>query len=266
MAPRLVASEWSVLGRDEWAFLRGQGAGTDGLARAGSDMKRRSDTGKWEIRWRENGHNRSKSFTRKADAERFELQVRRARERGHTLDVDRGKEPLAEFIETYCRRHATPNLAANTRDSYGRVWEKRVRPILGGYRLRDVTPGVVDEFKATLIASNVGLPTVRKALALVSGMFTCAVKWDRVDRNPVREVSLPTTERMRHVRPVPPVGVEALRAGLLIDDRRFDATFVSVLAYAGLRPQEARALRWGDIGERSIRVERAAAGCTVKTT
>ena len=229
-------------------------------------MKRRADTGKWEVRWREHGRNRSKSFTLKADAQRFEGTVRRAREVGQALDLDRGKEPVAEFIEVYWRRHAVPNLADNTRDGYRRVWAKHVRPVLGGYRLRDVSPGVVDEFKATLIGSGVGLPTVRKALALVSAIFTCAVKWDRLDRNPVREVSLPTTERTRHVRPVAPVDVEALRMALLADGRRFDATLVSVLAYAGLRPGEARGLRWGDIAVRTIRVERAAAGRSVKVT
>jgi integrase len=32
---------------------------------------------------------------------------------------------------------------------------------------------------------------------------------------------------------------------------------ISVLAYSGLRPQEALALRWGDVRERTILVERA---------
>src|SRR3954466_9656275 len=36
-----------------------------------------------------------------------------------------------------------------------------------------------------------------------------------------------------------------------------DATLVSVLAYAGLRPGEALALRWGDVRENTILVERA---------
>jgi integrase len=36
-----------------------------------------------------------------------------------------------------------------------------------------------------------------------------------------------------------------------------DATFVALLAYAGLRPGEALALRWGDIRERTLLVQRA---------
>jgi integrase len=50
-----------------------------------------------------------------------------------------------------------------------------------------------------------------------------------------------------------PVTVEALRAAV---DLR-DATLLSVLAYAGLRPGEALALRWDDIREKTILVERA---------
>lgn len=45
-----------------------------------------------------------------------------------------------------------------------------------------------------------------------------------------------------------------------------DATLLVLLAYSGLRPEEARALRWSDVGERTVRVERAAAGAAVKTT
>jgi len=36
-----------------------------------------------------------------------------------------------------------------------------------------------------------------------------------------------------------------------------DATLISVLAYAGLRPGEALALQWRDIREQTILVERA---------
>jgi integrase len=41
-----------------------------------------------------------------------------------------------------------------------------------------------------------------------------------------------------------------------------DATMISVLAYAGLRPGEALALQWRDTREQTIFVERAPAGST----
>jgi integrase len=229
-------------------------------------VKKRSDTGKWEVRWRENGRNRSRSFSMKADAERFELGVRRAREMGGQLDLDRGQETVAEFMERWWLDYAVPTLADNTRDCYARIWERHVRRRLAGYRMRDVTPAVVAGLKADLTKEGVGAATVHKALAIVSGMFRQAVIWDRVDRNPVREIKLPRATRKRFVPPVAPVMVEAMRARLLEKEQLRDATLVSVLAYAGLRPEEARALRWEDVGERTIRVERAAAGSTVKET
>ena len=36
-----------------------------------------------------------------------------------------------------------------------------------------------------------------------------------------------------------------------------DATLISVLAYAGLRPGEALALQWRDVREQTILIERA---------
>ena len=229
-------------------------------------MKRRPDTGKWEVRRRENGRNRSKSFTAKADATRFEIEVRRAREVGRPLDLDRGRETLAEFVSVFWRRHALTELSEKTRADYRGVWERHVRTRLGGYRLRDVTPAVVDEFRSELRLAGTGEATVAKALTLLSSMFRCAVTWDRVDVNPLREIRIPQAKRKRLVRPLPPSQVEQMRVAFLAAGRTRDAVLVATLAYAGLRPQEARALRWCDVGERTIRVERAAAGSSIKAT
>jgi integrase len=50
-----------------------------------------------------------------------------------------------------------------------------------------------------------------------------------------------------------PLEFEAIRAAM----EQADATLVSVLAYAGLRPGEALALKWGDIRDNTIHVSRA---------
>ena len=228
--------------------------------------RQRDDSGKWEVRWRENGRHRSRSFTRKADADRFESRVRSARELGEVLDLDRGKETVAEFIERWWREYALVSLEDNTRKGYGQVWEKHLRGRIGGYRLRDASPAVVHGIKAELLSEGVGAPTIRKALALLSAIFRCAVEWDRIDRNPVRDVSMPVAKRSRHVRPVAPATVEAMRARLLLVEAERDAAIVSTLAYSGARPEELRALRWSDVRERTILIERAAAGSSVKAT
>ena len=48
-----------------------------------------------------------------------------------------------------------------------------------------------------------------------------------------------------------------MRARLLEAGRLRDASLLVVLAYAGLRPQEALALEWRHVRERTLLVERA---------
>jgi integrase len=59
--------------------------------------------------------------------------------------------------------------------------------------------------------------------------------------------------RRKEIQPLAPRSIELMRAA---SDPR-DSKLLSVLAYAGLRPGEALALRWGDIRENAILVERA---------
>ena len=104
-----------------------------------------------------------------------------------------------------------------------------------------------------------GPPTIRKTMVMLQSMLRAAVEWERIGSNPVRATRKPSVKRTRAVRPLPPLAVEQLRAWLSEHRELRDATLVSVLAYAGVRPQEALALRWRSIGERTLLVEEAVA-------
>jgi integrase len=236
------------------------------MDRSRGGVRLREETGKYEIRWREDGRYRSKSFTRKADASAFEALIERARQTGGLVDLDRGKETLREFKERYWRDYATPNLATSTRANYEHLWKTRIAPKLGDVRLRDIGPARVERFRAELEKDGAGSPTVRKSLIVLQGMLSAAVRWERIDRNPAREVRKPSQKRSRFVRPFSPPAAEGMRAKLLQEKRQRDAALLCLLAYAGLRPSEALALRWNDIGSRSLRVERALSNGVVKST
>ena len=69
--------------------------------------------------------------------------------------------------------------------------------------------------------------------------------------------------------PLAPAAIERMRTYLLADGSEQplrDATLVSVLAYAGLRPGEALALTWGGVRERTILVQSAASYGEAKAT
>ena len=75
----------------------------------------------------------------------------------------------------------------------------------------------------------------------------------RLSRNPVRLVRKIARPRRREVKPLAPATVEAMRAAA----KPRDATLFSVLAYAGLRPQETLVVQWGDVREKTLLIERA---------
>jgi integrase len=129
-------------------------------------------------------------------------------------------------------------------------------------RLNAITPEVVERYRAELEADGVGQPTVHRALVQLQGVLRRAVEWRRIGHNPVKAVQKPKVRRHREVRPLSPLAVERLR--VVAAKRRKhgarDATLIALLAYAGLRPQEAQALRWPDVRERTLLVEKAADG------
>jgi integrase len=216
---------------------------------------RQKPNGSWEVRWREpDGRRRGRTLTRRRDAERFAAQVRRTLELGGLVQLDEDLPTLAEWVETWWQLHALPNLAANTRATYARVWDKHLRPRIGELRLRAITPAVIElQVVEPMPRADVGVPTIRMALAVLQSVMRLAVvHHDALATNPVALVRRPKTPR-RDTVPVWPTMVEAIRARF----RHRDATIVAVLAYAGLRPEELLALQWRDVRAEVLVIERA---------
>jgi integrase len=220
-------------------------------------VRKRADTGKIEIRWREGGRHRSRSFTNERDAISFRAKVQRARERGEAVDDASGRIRLTEFVEGEWWPEHVETLAPKTQLEYDAMWRRHIRKRLGGYRLRELTPAVVDRYRGELVKAGIGAPTIRKALSIVQGALTLAVLRGNIATNPVKAVKKPRAPRKRQVRPLAPAKVERIRAALLRADRRLDALLICVMAYAGLRPGEALALRWRDVAARVLTIEGA---------
>jgi len=212
----------------------------------------RKGNGKWVDRWREGGRHRQRTFDRRGDRDAFRRERIRRQQLGGLVRLEHDVT-LAEFIEDYWRLHAIPNLEAQTRRTYRQQWGKHILPRLGEYELRAITAQVIlRELVEPMRRAGAGDPTLLQVLAVLQAIFAYAVSTDRVTDNPVRRVKKPRQHGGREVPPVPPTTVEHLRARL----RPADALIVSVLAYAGLRPQELLALQWNDIHERAILVRR----------
>ena len=133
----------------------------------------------------------------------------------------------------------------------------RARSRLGHLQLRQLTPQTIARFRAELEGAGVGNEAIRKTMTMVQGVLQRAVEWGRVPSNAVKLTRKPPKQFRPAVQAIPPSVIEVMRARLLADGRLRDATLLVVLAYAGLRPQEALALEWRHVRERTLLVERA---------
>ena len=206
--------------------------------------------GKWQVRWREGARRCGRTFDRKGDALDYMGWLRRRQQLGQAAVPD--DVPLCEFIETYWRLHAVPNLSPATRDLYNRVWSLHIAPRLGDYGVRELTPKRLIRFRADLQRAGVGTATVVKAMTIVQSILSFAVSEELVEYNAAAGVTKPRYERAREPHIFLPTEVEAIRAQLELRDR----TLVSVLAYSGPRPEEVVCrLAWSDVGEHAIRYQ-----------
>jgi integrase len=225
--------------------------------------------GTYRVQWREGGRHRSRSFERKRDAVDFEATIRLRKRRGELSDIDAGRQTLAAFYTEWLERYARPNLAPATLAYYERAWRVHIAPELGAFELRQLTTEAVETFAADLRRRSIGAETIRKVLVLLQGILRRAVAWSRIGSNPVSIVAKPRRRRQREITALAPSEVESLRSATWTDERdrpkamtKQDATIVSVLAYAGLRPSEALALTWADVGPQALRVNKSIAGDT----
>ena len=212
----------------------------------------------WRVRWiDETGRKRSATFDRERDARDFKAKLRILRRSGQLASLDAGKETLAEFAAKWWELEAIPNFERTTLNSYASHWNCHVLARLGHLELRKLTPQVIVEFRAELEREGVGREAIRRTLTMLQGMLSRAVEWERIQMNPVKAVRKPPSGRKRAIVPLAPAQVERLRRHLLAEGRLRDATLVSVLAYAGLRPEEALALEWRHVREKTLLVEQA---------
>jgi len=203
------------------------------------------------------GQRRSRTFDTAQDALDFRGRLRLLKRAGDLAALDVGRESLGQFSCDYWRLYVEVRLTPRTERTYRYLWNRHIRGRLGGMQLRQITPMVVSQFISELRDAGVGVHSIRACLSVLQSMFSRAVEWDRARINVVKLVSKPRVPRARAVKPLLPADVEAIRRHMLAHRRHGlrDATLVSVLAYAGLRPEEALALEWRHLHESTILIE-----------
>lgn len=125
------------------------------------------------------------TFARKAEAERFlnltEVQIHQ----GDWTDPERSKIRLGDYGTTWITQR--PNLTVRTRELYAWLFEKHIKPGLGGIPLGKLSTAVIRDWRASLVAAGVSQSVAAKAYRLLRAILMTAVEEDGIlPRNPCR--------------------------------------------------------------------------------
>jgi len=224
---------------------------------AGSIRYRPDRPKPWLARYRgPDGRERSKTFTRKIEADRWLRQELSKVDRGDWVDPSAGSISVEEWSETWFR--SLHGLKPKTLAGYESLLRTRVLPRFGDLALRSVTPAMVREWIADMMEEGLSAARVRQARQVLHALFELAIIDGLIGKNPTQRVKSPPVHPRRQ-RFLTAQEV-ALLAEAAEKRRAGSGMLIRFLSYSGLRWGEAVALRVRSVsaGGRRIRVQEAA--------
>lgn len=215
----------------------------------------------FQVRWREEGRQRARSFKTEREAIRWEGRVRDRLAMGAHAPDEPSRMPLKDWVARWIDAYG-PGWAERTRVQRADLLDRLVVPMIGGVRLRDLGRTRIVTYRRDLLTRGKTPKTVNATLRVLSACLKDAEGEGLIPANPLRGLS-PLPEALVERRAIPPDVVRALVAAMPTGR---DRLIVALLCYAGLRPSEIRGLRWGDIQERAVSVARAAGLTSITQT
>lgn len=209
--------------------------------------------GTWEVKYRVDGKQRSKSFKSETLARRLDEKVAQAKDEGRPAPEPRRKVPtLDEFAEKWLTGRV--RLAESTLDKYGELLERHVLPELGPLALTELRPRRLYEWQQNRLDAGAGPAVLGKAQGLLRQILQTAVMpHEYLEVNPVLELERPEYKKREH-RWLAAADVELLRGWYVEREDLRSATLVSVLGFIGIRPQDALALEWKHLDDDRLSV------------
>jgi integrase len=207
------------------------------------------------------------------DPETHKRRYRSATIRGNRADAERGLErlvadvasakligcssPVSELLEAWFAI-ASVSWAPTTIRQTRSVLDRYLHPYLGGQRVGDVTPALIDATYSMLRARGgisgkpLGAGSLARVHVVLRSAFSQAQRWGWVWDNPVaraHRIVVPPPE----MRPPTPAELQRLLEHIATVDVMFHL-FVLLAAITGARRSQLLALRWEDVNHSAMRV------------
>lgn len=193
---------------------------------------------RWRARYMTpDGQERSRTFERKVDAERYVASVETDKVRGAWVDPRLSKTTFGEWAASW--RSTVVHLKPKTREGYDSLLATHILPEFAHTPLAAITTVKVKGWIAELTRSGLSSSRVRQSYQLFSMVLKAAVESEYLAKTPCVGVRIPRVTK-REAEILTEEQIEAVAAAI---DQPEHRTLIYVLAYGGLRWGEACALR-----------------------
>ena len=187
----------------------------------------------------------------KKDAEAYLTKVLRDRDLG--TFVEPSSVAFTDYFEEWLEQSARPRVAPKTLQDYRALVDRHVLPALGTFRLSQITAFDVQRLYNGLVDGGLSARTVRYIHSVIHSALEQAVRRGLLARNVAKLVDLPRQER-REMQVLTPEQVPAFLTTARED--RWGPLW-ELLLTTGMRPAEALGLKWTDVQDGEIVVQRS---------
>ncbi len=194
-------------------------------------------------------HSKTIYGTRK-DAMAYATKVQR--ELDTSTFVEASKRTVADFLKEWLDGPTKQRVRPRTHADYCWLADTYIVPLIGARKLSQLHPADLQKAYQQLQAKGLSARTVRYAHSVLHGALEHAVKWSLLAKNPAKLVTLPRLER-REMN-----ALDLSQANALLNAAKNDRWYALwlLLIAGGLRPGEALGLKWTDIDDDQLRVQR----------
>ena len=165
---------------------------------------------------------------------------------------------VSDYLDQWHELSCKLNLKYNTQIGYLRIIESHLKPKFGSYKLKSITPAVLQEYANSLKSSGYSKSHLVGILSVFSAALNYAVEPMRyIASNPMQYVKFPKVEKAPKERIILALDDWKKIIGRFPPGSRYHIPLM-IGFYTGLRISEAFALTWDDIDfdSRSISVNK----------